>query len=371
MYQRTNFDEAEIIRQFEDFMTAQGVRPSGRFYPVIDGKIHRFSTEADRHGEKSGAYRISYDHDWPRWGIQDFRQHTAMITGQYEATDADKSKLFEQNDRERRKDSTRTPKEREAEKQRRAEAERQAEEQRQAMKKDEEEQERKLHKQFLHMAYQEYIHADEKTAWTHGYLRERYGDTGLANDIPSEIHETCYTGYAGLFSYCPMRLCVQEIYEGFCTRGELLVPMTNVLTERLQTLIRVNATPDERGKYQRRLYPKLSPLGSAFILRTDYIEASPEVFVVEGFGTAIAVFLLTGAKNPVFSAGSCGNLAHVCEAIRKKYSNAKITIYGDNDDAGIKSAEDCISRKLADTAKYPPKQGSDWQDFILDYLKGA
>lgn len=361
MYQRTNFDEAEIIRQFEDFMTAQGVRPSGRFYPVIDGKIHRFSTEADRHGEKSGAYRISYDHDWPRWAVQDFRQHTNMVTGKYEATDDDKAKLFEQNDRDRKKDATRTPKEREAEKQRRAEAERQSEEKRQAMKKDEEEQRRAEQEQFSHMAYREYLNADEKTAWTHGYLRERYVSTGLANDIPREVHETHYTGYPGLFSYCPLRMCVEEIHGGFCNRGELLVPMVNVLTERLQTLIRVDARPDERGKYQRRLYPKLSPLGSAFILRVDYIEASPEVFVVEGFGTAIAVFLLTGAKNRCSVPGAVEiSLMYVRQSGRntqeqKSQSTATMTM---QESKVLKTAfqenlqtQSCIPRQEATTGK--------------------
>ena len=66
-----DISEDRIIRQFEDFIYSQGIRPHGTLSINPDGKIHRFTLEGDRLGTKNGAYCLHVDgcpsgwvHDW-------------------------------------------------------------------------------------------------------------------------------------------------------------------------------------------------------------------------------------------------------------------------------------------------------------------
>ena len=76
-------NERDIEAQIFQDMDANGITPRSRLDLIMDGKIHRFAVEEDKHGEKSGAYIIHSD-DWPAWAIQDYRKHDKMIKGKFD-----------------------------------------------------------------------------------------------------------------------------------------------------------------------------------------------------------------------------------------------------------------------------------------------
>lgn len=66
------------------------------------------------------------------------------------------------------------------------------------------------------------------------------------------------------------------------------------------------------------------------------------VLVAEGYATAATLHMATGY--PVAVAFDAGNLIHVAEALRKRYSQTKILICADNDDLGKCRVDSCRAR---------------------------
>lgn len=78
------------------------------------------------------------------------------------------------------------------------------------------------------------------------------------------------------------------------------------------------------------------------------------------------------SKFIVMAAGSCNNLKPVCTSLKQRTPKTKIIIIADNDDAGIKAANECIKAGVADTYIKPEISGHDWCDRLIhEYKKGA
>ena len=78
-------DERIIEAQFWADLARCGITLRQSFTPIMDGKLHRFSTAQDKWGETSGAYLIHAD-SWPSWFIQDYRQNI-KANGKFNAGD--------------------------------------------------------------------------------------------------------------------------------------------------------------------------------------------------------------------------------------------------------------------------------------------
>lgn len=60
----------EIEQQFMDFLSANNLSPIGSFNFVINGTIQRYKLQSDKGGDRSGAYCIYTDRDWPiGWAV--------------------------------------------------------------------------------------------------------------------------------------------------------------------------------------------------------------------------------------------------------------------------------------------------------------
>lgn len=62
----------EIEQQFMDFLNANNLSPVGSFRFVINGTIQRYKLQGDKGGDKSGAYCIYTDRDWPIGWAEDW-----------------------------------------------------------------------------------------------------------------------------------------------------------------------------------------------------------------------------------------------------------------------------------------------------------
>ena len=371
----TNFDDNEVIDQFIDFMMTEEIYPRDTsFRPITDGQLHRFSVEDDRGRETSGAYFLHIDTSWPHGGAMDYHKHSNIQKFSYTPTAQDKQAYHERMKAERDQDRNLSPTQRqEAEKQRQSERAQEHQE-RQRQKEKELQREQEQQQQAARMALTEYLAANELSVIYHGYIKQRFIDTGLYSQLPYQVHVTRYEGSIAddnRIIYYPMRRCERKINGGCCTVGELLIPMINIATWKLSSLIRVAADHDnETGKFTRRYYPHAPIKGTAFILSIGEIKKPDRLFVCEGFGSALSAFILTGANVPVFSVGSCHNYVPVCEALRTRYDNAKIILGADHDKAGISAAEQCKRSGLVDAVKIPSIVGGDWFDELLSRFHG-
>lgn len=89
-------------------------------------------------------------------------------------------------------------------------------------------------------------------------------------------------------------------------------------------------------------------------------KGSESILVCEGFATGASLLEATGL--PVACALSAGNMKKVAGAMLGKYPGAKLTICGDNDEAGIAAANDAAAFVRGRVA-IPPEPG-DWNDYI-------
>lgn len=352
----TNVDERLIEAQFFSTMEGCGIKTRDSFIPVMDGLTHRFAVEGDRGSEKSGAYFIHAD-DCPNWGIMDYHKHHEMqkFSFDFSAITIEERRQYalQRDSPEQRAITEREHRQREREKA--EESKRHEEKVRQAMT----------------TAFKEYCVAG-LDIWRHDYIKQRFiqPDIVIPDNGKYGIFRTVYDKDMRIIRF-PLKLCTCTIQGGKCEPGQLLVPMIDLATDNFKTLIRVMPKPTPEGKFMKPNYPTISPTGSAFILAPDDITNSETLFVCEGFCTALAVFILSGGNFPVFSAGSCGNLIHVCKALRKRYENRKIIIMADNDDSGIKAANQCREEGYSDGIKTPPVKGADWYDFLSEHRKAG
>lgn len=338
--------EDRIVSQFEDFIHSQGVRPHGTLIIQPDGKIHRFCLEGDRLGSKNGAYRL-YSDGCPAGWVQDWHKGGEKLLWKYDYSDDERREYGrQQNDSATREKLERERKENERKK---AEAE-------------------KLHKEemakALAMALREYQHSQdfshETSIISHPYFFQKFETTGLYSPIVALDY---------VKEHYPICIVRTPIEGGICKAGELLIPMLNVLTGEFQSLIHVPTKPRDDGVFDKPFYSGTSPKGAAHILNTPKSLKADTCLVCEGITTAFAVMILTDGTRPVFSVSSCTNLQAVCECLRKRYTDKRIIIMADNDEAGISKAQHCVDAGVADTIKIPPTIGTDWYDFLIETRK--
>lgn len=347
------FSEGRAISDFTAFMITT-VRPKHSLTVIPDGKLHRFSVEGDKGGQTSGAYCLRLDNP-PAGFVQDWK-HGIKETWRYD---------FDAEERREYGRQQHSPEERAKYEAARREAERKKEEELRLQ--------REKQQQARAMALAEYkaaVSNPESYGIKRGYISSRFGastDIYIPNRGQSSLRYN--HDYTEIVQF-PMLYCTGTIKGGICKKGELLVPFVSVTTGKFQTLQRISDKPDSEGKYTKRFYTGLSPKGAAHWLIPEHSENVDTLFVVEGVTTALAVMVDTGGNFPVFSTGSCGNLAPVCEGLRTRYSKRKIIIVADNDEAGITAANKCKNEGLADGIRMPETAGHDWYDDLLRRKKG-
>lgn len=343
--------EDSVIQQFSNWLYSTAFRPKHSITINADGNIHRYSLERDKAGATSGAYALHLD-GRPAGFCQDWHDSATKLTWKYDFSDEERREYGRQlhNPESRAKYEA----ERKEHERRKAEEQKLQEEKQQAA---------------LRMAINEYLYADLFGQFKHPYLRTRFTDKGIhiehstvfnsfdvrSNDEPENYHPI------QRFPIAISRGCVKG---GLCKPGEVIIPMLNVVTGEIQSLIHIPTHRNSEGKFLKLNYTGLSIQGAAHELRPKYSEYADTLFCCEGIVTAIAVMILTGEKYPVFSAGACGNLRSVCAGLRKRYTNKKIVLMADNDEPGLNAAKDCLSAGVADDYKYPPNIKEDFYDYL-------
>ncbi len=212
-------------------------------------------------------------------------------------------------------------------------------------------------------------YADLYGTFQHPYLRSRFTDKGIhiekstafnswdvqTDDEPKNYHPT---------QRFPIAISRGRVSNGLCKDGELLIPMINVVSGKIQSIIHVPVKPDKEKGFRKLNYKNTSIIGAAHVLRPKFSELANCLFVCEGFCTALALMIDLQEKYTVYSVGTCHNLIHVCRGLRKRYPGKKIILVADNDEngAGKKAADECRNTGLADGIRMPETTGFDWYD---------
>ena len=368
----TNFShgvsEDRVISQFSDFIHSSQFRPKSRLTINADGNIHRYTLATESNSGKSGAYALHLD-GTPAGFVMDWHDSKSKITWKYEYTDEERREFGRSQHN--------------AESRAKYESERRDAEHRKA-------EEKKLHiekqQAALSMAINEYLYADLFGAFSHPYLRSRFIDKGIhiekstafnSFDVKTSHEPDNYRPVQRM----PLAISRGRVNGGLCKPGEMLISMLNVLTGAFQSLLHVPVKPDKDKGFMKYIYKNTSITGAAHWLIPERSENADTVFACEGFSTGLACIVLTGCKSPVFSAGSCGNLYHVCKGLRKRYAGKRICVMADNDKAteaktghnpGIETAENCVKAGVADYYKAPPVNRAvnyDWYDFLKEVMQ--
>ena len=343
--------ETEVISAFRKFLDNSSAPPSGHVDIQADGERHRYHVEGDRAGTKNGTYCL-YTDGLPAGWCMSWKNGTAEDKEIWtcELTDDERRKYAQRQNNPVLK--AQSDAEKQAREQRRAEALRQ-------QKEDE--------AQARLMALAEYKAASPITPLEHAYLKAKFDGIDIAC-VDDGQFETRYNGdYTEILNWPPV-LCTGTIEGGRCKAGELLIPTRNIATGRFNSLIRIPSKPDSSGHWPKWYYKGVSPTGAAYIIRPQHARLDA-VYLCEGFSTAIAAMISLKSKFIVMAAGSCNNLKPVCTSLKQRTPKTKIIIIADNDDAGIKAANECIKAGVADTYIKPEISGQDWCDDLVARLK--
>ena len=360
---------AEITRdmieaQFFQSLRDCGITPKGDFTLVMDGRLHRFATEADKNGGLSGAYYVHAD-GRPCWAIMDFHIHHEMQKFKFDfgVFSSDEKRAYMKERDLSGMDGTGS---------RIAVIDPDAMKRKQAQE-AQEAQELEARKQAILSAWLEYQYPASVETNRHGYIKAK----GLTNT------DAIFFGASHM-----LREKVTFKPGDVCRVGELLIPLVDVATGIFAGLQRIY---EYNGRFQKNFYKGTSVKGCAcelipFTVR-EYNNPSPledlplkgrcglieadEIFVAEGVATGFSVLELTGNIKPVLCSMSAGNLLHVCKAWRERYPKMKITICADNDisNVGQKAAFEVLKGGYCNKVKIPPKLG-DWNDLVTA-MKGG
>ncbi len=351
--------ESMIETQFYESLRACGITPRGSLTLEMDGKIHRFATENDKSGGRSGAYVIHTD-GCPCWSVMDYHIHDGMQKFKFDYntfTREERQEYMKTQDISGMA-GTRIVIDPNAMK-KKAQAEAQAQEAR---------------KQAILSAWREFQYPQAVETNRHGYIEAK----GLTNTD-------------AIFFGASHMLKEKVTFEpgDVCRAGELLIPLVDATTGVFSGLQRVY---EYDGRFQKVFYKNTSVKNACcelipFTVR-EYSNPSPledlplkgrcglieadEIFVAEGVATGFSVLELTGNTRPVLCAMSAGNLLNVARAWRERYPKMKITICADNDisNVGQKAAFEVLKAGYCDAIKIPPTPGTDWNDFLIS-MKGA
>ena len=355
----TDIDQRLIENQIFESMRENNIIPFGDLTLEMDGKLHRFSVEGDRYGEKSGAYIIYVD-EWPHWFIQDFRQGSSMLHFSF-----DKEAISIKDRRAFYLESI-TPEQKAREAQR---------------KKEQRDLDIKNQKQSFLRVCKEYNSASFALAKYHPYIMEKF----------TKIHIPELDKFLGMFNpdfnlweWIPesglpfpsieqphtLGVVLDPVDGSPCQAGDLLIPLTDALTGSFQTLQIISREKID-GKYNKRFYKGVPIAGKNVCYEFNrigftHIPETDTVFLVEGFLTGLAVISMINANAPVFCAMSCGNLRNVALCLRKRYPDRKIFLMADNDkgtslkdigkrNPGVDTAIQLHKERIVDYYKIPPE----------------
>lgn len=296
----------EIARQILQHMYEEGITPKEEIDFIFDGKIHRFSTTEDRYGKKSGAYFAHAD-GFPNWGFMDYHKHDTMIKGKLNPD----SLTWAQRQELRQQDSPKPKQDTDAQAEERARA----------------------------RAFDEYQRARPERA---------------------QIHPYCMFKHIRIFSR-KIRVVEQTRQGDFCREGDLLIPLVNALTRKFQTLERISRGTMRDGRHMKGLYAGTHRAGACFEFP---IPQPPEkVIICEGFATGSTIYSRMKSRSIVLCATCWSNIINVARFWRKRTS-LPIIIAADNDEPGIKGAQQTIEAGYADQYYAPPIEGYDWNDYL-------
>lgn len=321
-------DEAIIAGAFFEFMLRNGIKPRDNFTLIMDGQIHRFSTESDKHGSTSGAYFLHAD-GWPNGGVMDYHIHHGMVKFILDKDLVPRNSRPSHDEYERQK----------------AENERRQAERIKLQKKNEQ----ACIKQASDFWHSDSINHDNAHINQHPYMRFKQVSIPLKTNCSA----------------------------GITHDGKLVFPLFDSLTGNFRTLQFVSP-PDPHGHSQKWFYKGISTVGVCYPIR-QY--TGDTLFVAEGIITAFSVDEFTHGQFSVVAALNCGNLLHICRNYKARLNEArkynpslpvqKIIITADNDanHAGEIAARRVISEGYAEGYTMPPIVGHDWNDY-LNHLKG-
>lgn len=293
-----------IEEQFFITMKNSGITPRENLSLVMDGNIHRFSVEGDRYCEKSGAYYIHAD-GWPNWAIMDYRQHSSMIKFTLDKEFMKETQFSTWPKKDKKKEL-------EEEKRKREEARKRA--------------------------YDEWKSSSREGIYQHPYIQLK------------KIR--CLGKFVKVHG--------RRKTNDYCSEGDLLIPLINPVTGRFQSLQRISYKTYD-GKHIKGIYPSTIFKGAMYPF---YIPRFSEIVICEGFATGSSIFEATKGQSLVICAMSCNNMAEITKIFHEKYNNIPIIIGADNDEAGLRVADEIIKNGHAQRIITPPIKGYDWNDYL-------
>ena len=305
-----NFNNDHIRRSVLDFMRQNDILPANLQDQdiILDGVLHRFRTREDNQGETTGAYCIFLDH-WPAGWVQDWRKGDSIPWSfKRDELDDNGKSYFDDETYKRNLELS-----------------------------------RKHQQELLLRLEQQKAEASEKAR----SLFEQIDDNQVPQ-FPYIINKNINT-YG-----------VKFLNKG--THDEcMLIPLYDI-NGRIQSIQYISA--DGSKKY----FPHAPVKGGFFPF---HLPDNPDIILVgEGYATMATVHDLSGL--PCIAAMDCGNLIHVCEALKGKFPKARIIITADNDhntesNPGISRAHS-VRDKLGIQGVVTPDfsnddNGSDWNDY--------
>ena len=142
------------------------------------------------------------------------------------------------------------------------------------------------------------------------------------------------------------------------SENQILIPLIDA-TVQLTGLQQIY--PDGKKRFIKGTVKK----GSFWMLSS---EKTSLIFICEGFATAASLYESTG--HMVIVAFDAGNLIHVAPIVRGFAPEYEIIIAADNDEVGIKKAQEAAAMSNAKVS-IPPEPGTDWNDFYCQMNKGS
>ncbi len=310
--QQYHFNEYDIQRSVLNFILSLGILPANLNEQdiILDGQIHRFKTREDKGSNTAGSYCIFTQH-WPAGWVQDWRKGDAVSwTLKREELDDEGKSYFDDETYKKNLELSRKHQE-------------------------------ELRKQREH----DKLVASENAR----ILFEQTSDT-----------QDPYFAYLQRKGIHPHGV---KFLNPYSTNETMLVPIYNI-NGVIQSIQYIDADGNKKYFYQAPISGGFFPFG---------LGDNPDIILVgEGYATMATVYELTGY--PCVAAMDCGNLLHVCMALKGKYTNSKIIITADNDtrsegNPGISRANHAKD-KLNLLAVIAPtfsneEFGSDWNDYYL------
>ena len=147
-----------------------------------------------------------------------------------------------------------------------------------------------------------------------------------------------------------------NIYKG---NAQLVIPLTDFCPANAENLqIKGLQFIDKNGE---KFFPL--PFKGLFHVASDYDISKEIIVIAEGYATARSIAESTDFY--VIAAMSSCNLKTVAEKISKQFTNAKIIVAADNDEAGRKSAEE--AKQATVEIVYPTHECNDFNDLHMVY----